>query len=118
MTLRVMPACASTAINSVWNRLPGPAVRPNESGTQSRAVLVNFDRINEEVIAVIAVGSRARLNAALMERKRCCRICGNRTVQADADPVLREFSLTAEIDASFRDVRVRAHADVAQLLTS
>ncbi len=118
MTLRVMPACASTAINSAFSLLPVPAVRPNESGTQSRGGLVNFDRINKEVIAVIAVGFRARLNAALMERKRCCRICGKRTVQADADPVLHEFSLTARDDASFRDVRVRAHADVAQLVTS
>ncbi len=111
-----MPACASTAINSAFEPLPAPTVRQNESGTQSRGGAVNFDRINKEVIAVIAVGFPRRLNAALMERKRCCRICGKQKVQADADPVLHEFSLTARDRPSFRDVRVRAHADVAQLV--
>ncbi len=111
-----MPACASTAINSALEPLPGPAVRPNESGTQSRGGAGNFDRINEEVIAVIAVGFPRSLNAALIERKRCCRICGKQNVQADAGPVLHEFSLTARDRRSFRDVRVRAHANVAQLV--
>lgn len=41
---------------------------------------------------------------------------GNRTVQADADPVLREFSLTARDRRELPGRPGRAHADVAQLV--
>ncbi len=85
-------------------------------GLNYAAVLVNFDRINKEVIAVIAVGFRARLNAALMERKRYAKYWETEQCRQTLTLCFTSLPLTAQIDASFRDVRVRAHADVAQLV--
>ncbi len=80
-------------------------------------VLVDLDRINEEVVAVITVGFTRTF-------KR--RVNGAQTVLQD----LREaeqrrqtlalrfasFHQFGEIDARLRDVRVRAHADVSQFV--
>ena len=88
-----------------------------DQGFNHATVLVNLDRVDKEIVAVITVGFTRALEGGVNRAQTMLQDLREAEQRRQALSLgFARFDQLGQVDARFRDVRIRANADMAQFV--